>query len=181
MKTVINTLKLHIQNHEVAMIEKTLLIVYSNQTADERGTGSTRHENGRGFNSRDAGFGTSIAEQVLRGRVLSEGQIKAAANMLVKYAAQALDSNVSFAGEVEAYVPVVSEELKEVKEKINRDVAFARDLLVIARENGLISESDINPVNSLLSVNERGWSWSPKQIAFVKSLASRYAEKVVNV
>ena len=72
-----------------------LVVVYNNQTADEKTTDSTRHENGYGFAGTDAEFGSSLAKQVLAGRELSThgrdgrpGQLFYARRIATKYAGQ---------------------------------------------------------------------------------------------
>lgn len=73
-----------------------LEVLLARQTADERQAGQTAHLNGRGFNGRDANFGTSLAEKVIDWRKgvsgyrspLSPRQLDAARKMLRKYAGQ---------------------------------------------------------------------------------------------
>jgi hypothetical protein len=75
-----------------------LLAMYERQTGDEQQTGSTREENGVGFNGTDARFLSSLAEQALENRRtkkfptdLSPKQIECAKKKLVKYTRQLED------------------------------------------------------------------------------------------
>jgi hypothetical protein len=63
-------------------------ILVSNQTADERAAKVTNHHNNRGFNGRDAYFGTDVYQKANQYGGLTIGQTKAVAKMLVKYARQ---------------------------------------------------------------------------------------------
>lgn len=76
-----------------------LLALYNRQTTDERSAEDTKHQNRKGFNSSDARFGTSAAQQVIywfsqspRDRrypyPLSRPQLEKARTMLRKYARQ---------------------------------------------------------------------------------------------
>ena len=70
---------------------KALVRLVSFQTADERLVGQTVHHNGAGFNGYDAKLLTSFAEQVEKGRGLSEKQLTIARKRLVKYTRQLAD------------------------------------------------------------------------------------------
>lgn len=76
---------------------RAVLAIYARQTADEQQTDETRHENGVGFNGRDAEFLSSIAKQLqergftkeTRDRVpLSYKQLAAIRKSMKKYAGQ---------------------------------------------------------------------------------------------
>ena len=77
-------------------VYRALIVLFERQTADERDAGETNHLNGMGFNGRDAGFGTSLAKQVLKWQdgltnyptPLSMAQMSAARKLLRKYAGQ---------------------------------------------------------------------------------------------
>lgn len=58
------------------------------QTSDEVSSGTTRHHNGRGFNSRDAEFLTSLAIQARTYKRLSKSQLEWARKKLYKYRKQ---------------------------------------------------------------------------------------------
>ena len=58
------------------------------QTADEQRDQNTKHSNGRGFNSRDAKFMTSLAIQARKYRHLSDKQLECARKNLYKYRKQ---------------------------------------------------------------------------------------------
>ena len=64
-----------------------LAILYAAQTPGERFEKVTVTRNGAGFNAFDAGFGSSLAEQAIAGR-LSAKQVGAARSLLLKYARQ---------------------------------------------------------------------------------------------
>lgn len=83
-------------------VENALLALYARQTADERSAKATKHSNGMGFTGTDAGFFTSLAEQVKKstypvGRKLSPKQLAACRKLdrnglakICKYASQLL-------------------------------------------------------------------------------------------
>lgn len=58
------------------------------QTRDEQECADTKHRNGRGFNSHDAKFLTSLAVQARKYRHLSPKQLAAARKALYKYRRQ---------------------------------------------------------------------------------------------
>jgi hypothetical protein len=74
---------------------RAILVLYERQTEDEKDAMSTMEENGAGFNGFDAEFLSSLAEQVLSGKFLSENQIKAAQKKIGKYSQQLLDIALS--------------------------------------------------------------------------------------
>lgn len=61
-------------NNDVA-VARALVALNARQTADERATEATRHQNGRGFRPCHARMGTSMAQFYLRVGRLSEKQI----------------------------------------------------------------------------------------------------------
>ena len=67
---------------------KGLLRVYENQTADEQNSGTTKHHNGIGFTGADADILSSFAEQIKKGRQLSEKQCKILFKKMPRYARQ---------------------------------------------------------------------------------------------
>lgn len=69
-------------------VERAILAIYARQTADERADGATRHVNGRGFNSRDAGYGSYLAKWIQSGRSLSGRHLARARKMAVRYSGQ---------------------------------------------------------------------------------------------
>lgn len=70
------------------MVERSIVQLYERQTADEKQTASTNHENGIGFNGSDAPIMSSFAKQVMRGVVLSPKQLDIARPKIMKYAGQ---------------------------------------------------------------------------------------------
>jgi hypothetical protein len=83
-------------NSNPKAVYRALEVLLERQTDDERAEGTTNHLNGRGFNGRDAKFGTDLANQVSDWRKgmspyaqpLSPKQLAAARRMLHKYAGQ---------------------------------------------------------------------------------------------
>jgi len=79
-----------------AYIERGILCIYLLQTADEKEMMGTTHHNNIGFNSVHAGFGSSLAGQIQRGRaqgrlvgtILSPKQLPLAKKIIVKYVGQ---------------------------------------------------------------------------------------------
>jgi hypothetical protein len=76
-------------------VEEAILRIYDRQTADEQEGHLTKHDNGQGFSAFDAGFLTSLAEQIRanhygepKGRRLSPKQMTAARKAMRKYAGQ---------------------------------------------------------------------------------------------
>ena len=76
-----------LQRSEKAVI-RAVLALYRCQTDDEQSVGDAIHLNNQGFNKSDAPYGTSIAQQVLSGRYLSQKQIDSCRRMLRKYCGQ---------------------------------------------------------------------------------------------
>ena len=81
-------------SHQRAL-ERAVLILFARQTADEQETESTHHLNSRGFNSRDADFGSAMAKaamEIQRGTYpypsLSPKMYQGLAKMMKKYARQ---------------------------------------------------------------------------------------------
>lgn len=73
-------------------VARALLVVYSNQTADEQTDKTTRHINGKGFTSHDAEWLTDIAKKWnVYGRWASEKQLAAVRRAIAKYHRQILD------------------------------------------------------------------------------------------
>jgi len=76
---------LHLNNRAV---ERAMIVLYNNQTQDERSEGATRHHNGKGFNAYDAKNGTYYAMWVLSGRKLSGFHLERARMISLKYVGQ---------------------------------------------------------------------------------------------
>lgn len=72
-------------------VERALVVLYARQTADEQATGTTREHNGQGFNGTDAELLSSFAQQIERGRSLTERQLFYARKKVRKYARQLLE------------------------------------------------------------------------------------------
>lgn len=73
-------------------VANAILALYARQTSDEQASEGTHHHNGRGFNSRDAAFLSSIAKALPRySNHMTPRQLKAARAMLPKYWRQLLE------------------------------------------------------------------------------------------
>lgn len=75
--------------HLIATNDKVLINalmkLYAEQTADERSTGETRHNNGRGFNGTDSRFLSSVAEFYKKRGFLTDKQKACVRRKLAKY------------------------------------------------------------------------------------------------
>lgn len=65
-----------------------LIIVYRNQTGDERGKGLTKNKNGKGFNKHDAPILTTIAENYLEYGFVFQDDLATVSHLIQKYHAQ---------------------------------------------------------------------------------------------
>lgn len=72
-----------------------LLRIYQNQTAAEKGQRCTAVDNGVGFTGQDAGFLSSLAEQYLKRKHLSESQMNWLYKKMPKYARQLFNCGVA--------------------------------------------------------------------------------------
>lgn len=68
--------------------ERAIIALYNRQTLDEQVTMSTRVHNNQGFNGVDAEYFSSLAEQLNKGRHLSDRQLASAQRSIGKYAGQ---------------------------------------------------------------------------------------------
>lgn len=75
-------------NEDRQFLQAAIVELYRRQEPDERHAGVTAHRNARGFNKFDARFMSSLAEQILNGRELSQRQAEVAARIMQKYARQ---------------------------------------------------------------------------------------------
>jgi len=76
---------LHLNNRAV---ERAMIVLYNNQTSDEQAETTTKHRNGKGFNSYDVKMGTYYAMWVLSGKKLSGYHLERARVMSLKYVGQ---------------------------------------------------------------------------------------------
>jgi hypothetical protein len=76
---------LHLNNRAV---ERAMIVLYNNQTSDEQAESTTKHRNGKGFNSYDVKMGTYYAMWVLSGKKLSGYHLERARVMSLKYVGQ---------------------------------------------------------------------------------------------
>ena len=67
-----------------------IVAIFNKQTVNEKCAESTNEDNGQGFTGCDAPFGSSLAKQLLAGRLLSIKQQAGAQRMMKKYAGQLL-------------------------------------------------------------------------------------------
>jgi len=70
------------------MVERSILQLYARQTPKEQDMQHTEELNHKGFNGWDAEFGSSLAEQIRRGKKMSPTQLVHARRMLKKYCGQ---------------------------------------------------------------------------------------------
>lgn len=84
---IVETLENPLENRKA--VSKMLHALYNKQTEGEKVVGTTRVHNGAGFNGVDAPFLSSVAESSKRyNGNLTDGQVKAVAKVLKKYATQ---------------------------------------------------------------------------------------------
>lgn len=69
-------------------VERGIVRIYQNQTADEQSEKRTKYLNNRGFNATDARYGTYLARYVLEGRPLTGKFLYDARKMCIKYSRQ---------------------------------------------------------------------------------------------
>jgi hypothetical protein len=69
-------------------VRRALIVLLERQTLDEQHAQDTKYLNNQGFTAADAPLLTSFAQQIERGRELSEKQLKWAYSKLPKYAKQ---------------------------------------------------------------------------------------------
>jgi len=72
---------------------RAISVIYARQTADEQATKTTSNANGIGFNGRDAGFASSLAEKIEKGWTLSPKQVSCGRKMMMKYWRQLIDAS----------------------------------------------------------------------------------------
>lgn len=70
---------------------RALMTIYDLQTSDEQASGYTQNWNYVGFNGVDSEILSSFAEQVNKGRTLSEKQMKIIFKKMPKYAKQLMN------------------------------------------------------------------------------------------
>ena len=70
------------------VLERAIVRIYRNQTADEKRVEATTHYNGIGFTGADAKFLSSLATWVNRGKHLTDKQAYVANKKMQKYARQ---------------------------------------------------------------------------------------------
>lgn len=69
-------------------VERAIVAIYNHQTADEKGTETTKWHNGVGFNGPDAGYMSYLARWILSGRHLSGKHLQQGRKRVLKYAGQ---------------------------------------------------------------------------------------------
>jgi hypothetical protein len=69
-------------------VEKGIVAIFHRQTEDEKCDNATHHTNGRGFNYKDADYGSYLARWVINGRHLTGKHLAAARRMCCLYSRQ---------------------------------------------------------------------------------------------
>ena len=75
-------------SRDTSLAVLALMVLYENQTADERAGARTIYLNGMGFNQEDAPVLTPLARKAMRTGELDRHELAAAFNRLPKYAGQ---------------------------------------------------------------------------------------------
>lgn len=92
-------------------VERAIVAIYKRQTGDEMAGHTTRHTNGVGFSQYDASFLSSLAEQVIKGRWLSDRQLAVGRNKIKRYHRQlcelANERDESQQRQIEAVTPAL--------------------------------------------------------------------------
>lgn len=57
-------------------VERAIVVLFNNQTFDEQQAADVKYTNGRGFNARDAHYGTIAAKVYIRDGSLADWQIR---------------------------------------------------------------------------------------------------------
>ena len=70
---------------------RALMCIYNLQTSDEQASGYTRNWNSVGFSGVDSEILSSFAEQVLKGRTLSQKQMAIVQKKMPKYSKQLMN------------------------------------------------------------------------------------------
>jgi hypothetical protein len=78
----------HLLETRDLMVERSIVQVYYKQTEDEKMAKDTNHQNGVGFNHVDSQLLSSFAEQIIKGRHLTQKQMVYARKKIMKYANQ---------------------------------------------------------------------------------------------
>ena len=72
-------------------VKRALIIIYNNQTEDEKSSAETSKDNGIGFTGADAFILTQYAKWLLEKDYLTEKQLNATRKRIVKYTRQILE------------------------------------------------------------------------------------------
>lgn len=84
-------------------VERAIVVLFENQTADEQAVARTNHCNGRGFRKNHARRGTRYAQWVLSGRRLTGEHLENARGMARLYVRQLVEAaRVKQASKVQA-------------------------------------------------------------------------------
>ena len=139
-----------------------LVAIYNNQELDEQAGHQTIHQNSIGFNSVDAGFMTSITSNYLKWGQLSERQMVFVRKNMVKYAGQALDSNIQ-----KVEVEVIGDKIKTAGAKTE------------PKRERVIQAVDLDKQKLIIRFSyPRGDDRFQNTLDFVKSLESRKFDSV---
>jgi len=69
-------------------VQRALVVLYKQQTPEERSENRTVERNNSGYNMMDAQFGSKLAKKVLSEKNLSPVEIRLARTMVIKYVKQ---------------------------------------------------------------------------------------------
>jgi hypothetical protein len=69
-------------------LERGIIAIYKRQTKEEQWSKVTKDQNGIGFNGVDSSLLSSFAEQLIKGRRLTDKQLVYAKKKMIKYASQ---------------------------------------------------------------------------------------------
>lgn len=73
-------------------VRRGLLVIWNNQTGDEKVAEATKHLNGMGFNSFDAHYGSVLAQKIAKNSQLNERDLSIARKMCRRYIAQLVEA-----------------------------------------------------------------------------------------
>lgn len=138
-----------LQNNDRAVI-RGVVAIYERQTADEQSSRTTKHQNGVGFNGRDAGFFSGLAKQILEWQVasperryprpLSPRQLASARRGIFKYAGQlARIANEKIEAEADAAARRERDELLQYEQELQAERAA---IMGVERPEAVYDEYD---------------------------------------
>lgn len=75
----------------ISAVELAMVRIYQRQTTDEQAVAETRYDNNRGFQQRDAKFGTQIARIIMSGGRVSSWNMDRCVRMAIRYRRQLVE------------------------------------------------------------------------------------------